>query len=119
MQIQTLNSMLTLCAKFLLWRHQDEIYVKQHQVLKEEVRKTILSKVENDVDKLDLIDVMQRLGVAYHFKSEIRNILDTIHNMNYSKNNKTLHATALKFRILRHNGYHISAGFSSSILLMT
>ncbi|MED6108161.1 hypothetical protein PIB30_020934 [Stylosanthes scabra] len=88
--------------------YKEEIYQKQHQVLKEEVRK-ILSKVENDdVDKLDLIDVLQRLGVAYHFKSEIRNILDTIHNIDYSKKKKTLHATALEFRILRHNGYHIS-----------
>ncbi|MED6208429.1 hypothetical protein PIB30_045002 [Stylosanthes scabra] len=69
----------------------------------------MLSKVENEVDKLDLIDELQRLGVAYHFKSEIRNILDTIHNMDFSKKKKTLHATALQFRILRHNGYHKSA----------
>ncbi|XLU27508.1 hypothetical protein S245_063574 [Arachis hypogaea] len=94
--IQSLNS-----------EYKEETYLKQHHVLKEEVRK-MLFKVENHVDQLDLIDVLQRLGVAYHIKSEIRNILDSIHNIDYSQKKKTLHATALQFRILRDNGYDIS-----------
>ncbi|KAL1349796.1 myrcene synthase, chloroplastic isoform X2 [Arachis hypogaea] len=94
--IQSLNS-----------EYKEETYLKQHHVLKEEVRK-MLFKVENHVDQLDLIDVLQRLGVAYLFKSEIRNILDSIHNIDYSQKKKTLHATALEFRILRDHGYDIS-----------
>ncbi|MED6213153.1 hypothetical protein PIB30_090500, partial [Stylosanthes scabra] len=73
----------------------------------EEVR-SMLCKVENQLDQLDLIDVLQRLGVAYHFKNEIRNILDNIYNMDNSNKKKDLHATALGFRLLRQYGYDIS-----------
>ena len=89
---------------------QEELHLKQSRVLREEVR-MMLCKVENQLDQLELIDVLQRLGVAYHFKNEIRNILDNIYNMDNSKKQKNLYATALQFRLLRQHGYDISTGF--------
>ncbi|CAK8534681.1 unnamed protein product [Lathyrus sativus] len=63
----------------------------------------------SEVDQLEFIDVLQRLGVDYHFNNEIRNLLDNIYNTQTSKLKKNnLYATALKFRILRQHGYHIS-----------
>ncbi|MED6108163.1 hypothetical protein PIB30_020936 [Stylosanthes scabra] len=94
--IQSLNS-----------KYKEGKYKEQREVLMEKVR-SMLCKVENELDQLDLIDVLQRLGVAYNFKNEIRNMLDNIYNMNKSKNMKDLHASALEFRILRQHGYHIS-----------
>lgn len=47
---------------------QEEIYAKKLRVLREEVR-MMFNKVENEneneVDQLEFIDVLQRLGVDY------------------------------------------------------
>ncbi|MED6208432.1 hypothetical protein PIB30_045005 [Stylosanthes scabra] len=94
--IQSLNS-----------EYKEEKYLEQSLVLREEGR-VMLCKVENHVDQLDLIDVLQRLGIAYHFKNEIKNMLQNIYNMDKSENRKDLHALALEFRILRQHGYHMS-----------
>ncbi|MED6149400.1 hypothetical protein PIB30_061981 [Stylosanthes scabra] len=88
--------------------YKEESYIKQREVLKEEVR-MMLCNVENYVHQLELIDVLQRLGVAYHFKDEIMRILDNIFNMEIFKPKKILYATALEFRLLRQHGYDISA----------
>ncbi|KAL1349797.1 hypothetical protein HN51_026278 [Arachis hypogaea] len=95
--IQSLNS-----------KYKQGTYTEPSQALREEVR-MMLCKVENHVYQLDLIDVLQRLGVAYHFKNEIRNLLDNIYDMVDSKKKKDLHATALEYRLLRQHGYDISS----------
>ncbi|PNX69414.1 myrcene synthase chloroplastic-like, partial [Trifolium pratense] len=87
----------------------EELYAVNCRMLREEVR-MMLCKMENEVDQLEFIDVLQRLGVAYHFTDEIKNILDNIYNTQTSKSKKNLHATALKFRLLRQHGYDISPG---------
>ncbi|XP_045799686.1 terpene synthase 10-like [Trifolium pratense] len=94
--IQSLNS-----------EYKEELYAVNCRMLREEVR-MMLCKMENEVDQLEFIDVLQRLGVAYHFTDEIKNILDNIYNTQTSKSKKNLHATALKFRLLRQHGYDIS-----------
>lgn len=88
---------------------QEESYAEKCGVLRDEVR-MMFNKIENEVDQLEFIDVIQRLGVAYHFNNEIRNILDIIYNNQTSKLEKNLHATALKFRLLRQHHYDISTG---------
>ncbi|WJX73068.1 hypothetical protein P8452_56890 [Trifolium repens] len=91
--------------------YKDVTYIEQSLILREEVR-MVLNKLENEVDELEFIDVLQRLGVAYHFTNEIRNILDNIYNnAQTSKLKNSLHATAVKFRLLRQYGYDISPGY--------
>jgi len=79
-------------------------------MLKEKVR-MMFNKMENEFDQLEFIDVLQRLGVAYQFNNEIRNMLDNIYNSQTSKLKNNLYATSLKFRLLRQHGYNISTGY--------
>lgn len=89
---------------------QEEMYAEKYRVLKEKV-KMIICKIENEVDQLEFIDVLQRLGVDYHFNNEIRNMLDNIYKTETSNlKNNNLYATALKFRLLRQHGYDVSTG---------
>ncbi|XXG83044.1 hypothetical protein AAC387_Pa10g0899 [Persea americana] len=73
--------------------------------LKEEVRK-MLRNVDDHLQELNLIDAVQRLGVAYHFQEEIAQALLRMYKSgrDYSDN---LHAVALQFRLLRQEGYNV------------
>ncbi|KAL2495304.1 cineole-1 [Forsythia ovata] len=84
-------------------------YLELAENLKEKMR-IIISEMEDQPDQLELIDNLQRLDVSYHFQDEIKKILDHIHptNKDYdNQNEKDLYSTALKFRILRQNGYQV------------
>ena len=76
--------------------------------LKEEVRRMIRN-VDDHVQELNLIDAVQRLGVAYHFEEEIEQALLRMYKSgrDYSDD---LHAVALQFRLLRQEGYNVSPG---------
>ncbi|KAL7233712.1 hypothetical protein ACSBR1_017346 [Camellia fascicularis] len=62
--------------------------------------------------KLNFIDAVQRLGVSYHFESEIETALQHIYETDYDhhddKANDDLYTVALLFRLLRQQGYPIS-----------
>ncbi|KAF7834256.1 terpene synthase [Senna tora] len=72
-----------------------------------------INNVDESLHQLELIDVLQRLGVSYHFETEINNILEN-HYKNINKMDKLkgcekdLYATSLQFRLLRQHGYHLS-----------
>ncbi|CAJ1978685.1 unnamed protein product [Sphenostylis stenocarpa] len=90
-------------------------HIKQVQVLKEGVRKMLVSPIDNNFSsKLNFIDTVQRLGVSYHFEQEIEEALLQIYNVS-TKNNDIitcdddLHQVALLFRLLRQNGYRVSS----------
>ncbi|KAL2496217.1 Alpha-humulene/(-)-(E)-beta-caryophyllene synthase [Forsythia ovata] len=87
---------------------------QEHQILKEEVNKLLAATPDDFAHKLDLIDSIQRLGVGYHFETEIEKSLkyvhDTYHNESYGKQDNNLHTTALRFRLLRQQGYYVSCG---------
>ncbi|RWR93512.1 terpene synthase 1 [Cinnamomum micranthum f. kanehirae] len=74
--------------------------------LKEEVRR-MLRNEDDHVQELNLIDAVQRLGVAYHFEEEIAQALLRMYKSgrDYSDD---LHAVALQFRLLRQEGYNVS-----------
>ncbi|CAN4078283.1 unnamed protein product [Withania somnifera] len=55
----------------------------------------------HSLEQLELIDILQRLGIYYHFEEEIDGVLKQI----YLKNGE-LYGTALEFRLLRQQGYH-------------
>ncbi|PHT73298.1 putative pinene synthase [Capsicum annuum] len=64
------------------------------------------------LQKLDLINTIQRLGVAYHFEREIEESLSYM-NTHYEEwisevAGDDLHGIALCFRLLRQQGYYTS-----------
>ncbi|CAN6576178.1 unnamed protein product [Malus baccata var. baccata] len=81
--------------------------LEQHvQELKEEVRRMLTTSLENVSQKLNFIDDIQRLVVSYHFRNEIEQILKKIHAN--SGDLDDLYTAALRFRLLRQQGYNIS-----------
>ncbi|KAL4619516.1 hypothetical protein ACB092_06G084700 [Castanea dentata] len=85
--------------------------LEQVQRLKEEVRKLLMAPIDKPSLKLELIDAIQCLGVSYHFESEIDEILQQIykdhHNEVGQEDNGSLYTVALRFRLLRQQGYNI------------
>ncbi|CDP18846.1 unnamed protein product [Coffea canephora] len=83
------------------------------QQLEDEVRKMLTETPDESPRKLDLIDTIRRLGVSYHFESEIEESLQNIYNAGDEMNNKDandLHTIALRFRLLRQQGFYASSG---------
>ncbi|PWA92477.1 camphene synthase [Artemisia annua] len=96
-------------------RYTGEKYASRLETLKEEVRTKIYKeneKAENPLSTLNLVDDLQRLGIWYHFVDDISNVLDNVYNKYYKGREKwntlDLNLKALGFRLLRHNGYHIT-----------
>ncbi|KAF5948753.1 hypothetical protein HYC85_014710 [Camellia sinensis] len=99
--------------------HATEVDVKMGQQLqqqKEEVRKMLVAANDQLSQKLNFIDAIQRLGVSYHFESEIETALQHIYETDYDhhddKAKDDLYTIALLFRLLRQQGYPISCGKS-------
>uniref|UniRef100_A0A9I9DTB3 Terpene synthase 10-like n=1 Tax=Cucumis melo TaxID=3656 RepID=A0A9I9DTB3_CUCME len=103
------------------WKHEfiqslssefaGEIYVGRFNELKGEVR-VVMNKIANDdpLKQLEFIDILQRLGISYHFENEIKDMLTTTYkkcceNDDWKCNN--LYATSLEFRLLRQHGFNI------------
>ncbi|GAB4854285.1 hypothetical protein Ancab_022872 [Ancistrocladus abbreviatus] len=90
---------------------------QKHDKLKGEVKRMLLTEVPNSIqlqDKLRMIDSVQRLGIAYHFKSEIQHVLCQLHqHLNYSDDGifTELYSTALLFRLMREFGFNVSSEF--------
>ncbi|KAI3457016.1 hypothetical protein Pfo_013679 [Paulownia fortunei] len=76
---------------------------------KEKVRKLLAQILDDSSHKIELIDAIQRLGVGYHFEKEIDKSLRHIHETypEYNSKDKDLHVVALRFRLLRQQGYHV------------
>ncbi|XP_008460931.2 terpene synthase 10-like isoform X1 [Cucumis melo] len=73
--------------------------------------KAMLKKApsEDSLEQLELIDTLQRLGISYHFESEIKHVLKTLYNKrDLDDNKKDLYATSLEFRLFRQHGFEIS-----------
>ncbi|KAG8373897.1 hypothetical protein BUALT_Bualt11G0073000 [Buddleja alternifolia] len=87
--------------------------VEELQKLKEEVRKLFVTTPDDPLHKFELIDAIQRLGVAYHFDNEIEIYLKSIYDTNHleciGKEDNDLHMVALRFRLLRQQGYDLSS----------
>ncbi|KAL5774671.1 hypothetical protein ACOSP7_012228 [Xanthoceras sorbifolium] len=85
-----------------------EVYTKQVELLQEKV-KAMIGNVSEPLDQLELIDTLQRLGLAYHFETEIKETLQKVYNNSDDRWKKqNLYATSLEFRLLRQHGYDIS-----------
>ncbi|KAL8227106.1 hypothetical protein R6Q57_016938 [Mikania cordata] len=96
-------------------KYTGEKYMARSQTLKEVVR-TMICKgnemVENPLGILNLIDDLQRLGISYHFTSEISNVLDNIYCNCYKSQEEwskmDLNLKSLGFRLLRQHGLYSS-----------
>ncbi|WCJ37098.1 Myrcene synthase chloroplastic [Euphorbia peplus] len=91
-------------------QYMEEEYTVKQKELKAEV-KMMLEKERNRLNKLEIINSLQRLGVSYHFEEEIDEFLRSIYYetiMNKSKNNveEDIYTTTLQFRLLREQGYN-------------
>ncbi|XP_052178610.1 (-)-germacrene D synthase-like isoform X1 [Diospyros lotus] len=81
---------------------------QQHEKLRDELRKTLSNSAS-----ADLIDAIQRLGVAYHFESEIEAAVQrmhrTWHHQRLGDAGDSVYCTALTFRLLRQHGFPVSS----------
>ncbi|KAK0577874.1 hypothetical protein LWI29_001613 [Acer saccharum] len=88
---------------------EGEIYTRRAKSLKEKVRAMIENVSDQPMDQLELIDTLQRLGLAYHFVIEIEKIIEKVYinknNVTWKKEN--LYALSLEFRLLRQHGYNV------------
>ncbi|XP_047338783.1 terpene synthase 10-like [Impatiens glandulifera] len=86
--------------------YKGEIYEDKAAKLKEEVM-MLLEKNETPLEKLELIDNVQRLGISYHFDTKLDNILNLLYNHTDWLTESNLHETSLKFRLFRQRGYDV------------
>ncbi|XP_039115101.1 (-)-germacrene D synthase-like [Dioscorea cayenensis subsp. rotundata] len=96
----------------LLSTHQEpEEQMKQRvQVLVKNVKILIKDARGSMIEEMQLIDALQRLGVAYHFEQEINEVLCSINNNSSSHHpysDDDLHFVALRFRLLRQHRYYV------------
>ncbi|KAL6999372.1 (-)-germacrene D synthase, partial [Sarracenia purpurea var. burkii] len=87
---------------------------QQLLLLKEKVRNMLVVATKPS-KKLNLIDSIQRLGISYHFETEIKAALLHLFETNDYHGNDDLYTTALSFRLLRQQGHFVSCSKSSSI----
>ncbi|XXG82617.1 hypothetical protein AAC387_Pa10g0526 [Persea americana] len=87
----------------------DALTKKRADELKEEVKRMLIN-VNDHLHELNLIDAIQRLGMAYHFEKEIADALIRIHNTYSDKEDDSddLHTISLRFRLMRQEGYNAS-----------
>ncbi|KAL3719366.1 hypothetical protein ACJRO7_004342 [Eucalyptus globulus] len=91
----------------------DQQAEQEIQKLKDEVKWMLCAHADKPSLKPDMIDQIQRLGIAYHFASEIDNVLKKLSETYFVSNNgdhdnDDLYTVALLFRLLRQQGYRIS-----------
>nr|WBW04453.1 terpene synthase [Ficus pandurata] len=102
----------------------DHSYVKQHADKLEEFKNLLISNSLSNHDShkrslaaLNLVDAVLRLGVEYHFQEEIEAILQREYLIfsadhdgeDCNTDRDPLYEVALRFRLLRQGGYHVSA----------
>ncbi|KAH6836576.1 hypothetical protein C2S53_005195 [Perilla frutescens var. hirtella] len=80
---------------------------EQLEIQKGKVKKLLAQTPDESTLKLELIDAIQRLGVAYHFEQEIDDSLRQIHLIQSSKVDDDVGVVALRFRLLRQQGYRV------------
>ncbi|XP_077239792.1 (-)-germacrene D synthase-like [Tasmannia lanceolata] len=83
-------------------------WTKRIEELKEEVKR-MLSSAKGSQQEIDLIDVLQRLGVAYRFEMEINEALHQLYESHTYAADDDLYVVALRFRLLRQHVFNVSS----------
>ncbi|KAL8549072.1 hypothetical protein ACS0TY_008079 [Phlomoides rotata] len=86
---------------------EEESSKRREYLLEKTVRQ--LQTSTKTAEKLKLIDTIQRLGIGYYLEDDINTILKDEYSSNGLSSDEDLFTTALCFRLLRHNGFHISS----------
>ncbi|CBI28980.3 unnamed protein product, partial [Vitis vinifera] len=86
--------------------YTNEGYSNLLEDLKEEAKR-LIKDARDTSSRLELIDSMQRLGVAYHLEEEIKEAIDLVHLDDTTTDD--LSTTALRLRLLRQHGYPVSS----------
>ncbi|KAG7990302.1 hypothetical protein I3843_02G019600, partial [Carya illinoinensis] len=74
-----------------------------------EVRWELLASADQPSKQLNIIDVLQRLGVAYHFERHIGEALERIYASSGAiHDDNDLYNVSLHFRLLRQQGFRVS-----------
>ncbi|PIN24805.1 Bicyclogermacrene synthase [Handroanthus impetiginosus] len=86
----------------------EEVLVEE---LKETVKREFKATAKNALQQLQLIDSIQRLGIAYHFEVEIDEALQYLMDRytDFLECNDDIYSTALSFRLLRQHGHRVSS----------
>ncbi|TYI58058.1 hypothetical protein E1A91_D11G326200v1 [Gossypium mustelinum] len=81
----------------------------QYEALKQQVRRMLVISTDKPYQNLDIIDAIQRLGVAYHFEKEIEDALHIIyhHHCNNAQIDDDLYTASVRFRLLREYGFNV------------
>ncbi|TVU42231.1 hypothetical protein EJB05_08624, partial [Eragrostis curvula] len=98
--------------------HTELLTMKEKaQVLKEEVRRILLDAAASYdlAQKLDLIDALERLGVGYHYRKEIDEVLRAVYD-DKNGGSDDLYVTSLRFYLLRRHGYAVPSVFDGNKL---
>ncbi|CAN1829138.1 Probable terpene synthase 3 [Linum perenne] len=60
-------------------------------------------------EKLEMIDVVERLGIGYHFEHEIEEQLRRVYDEGNVNKTGDLSTVAIQFRLLRQHGYNVTS----------
>ncbi|KAL3516404.1 hypothetical protein ACH5RR_023306 [Cinchona calisaya] len=89
-----------------------DMYAKETETLKQEIRSMLVANESAILEKLNLIDVVEWLGISYHFEGEIaeqlEEIFDVYANRESYPESYDLFTAALHFRLFRQHGFSIS-----------
>ncbi|KAI7751279.1 hypothetical protein M8C21_003871 [Ambrosia artemisiifolia] len=112
------DQFLTHDEFFFTCMQQEDLVMEKQVVeeLKEEVRKELMIKLSSNesmqhMKLIQLIDVIQRLGIAYHFEEVIEEALQYSY-VTYGENgvdHNNLQNISLWFRLLRQQGFNVSS----------
>ncbi|CAL4994533.1 unnamed protein product [Urochloa decumbens] len=80
------------------------------QAMEDEVRRIVLDAAASGdlARKLDLVDVLQRIGVDHNYKKEIDELLRAVYDDEHGGAHD-LYITSLRFYLLRKHGYNVSS----------
>ncbi|XVF87632.1 hypothetical protein PTKIN_Ptkin18bG0135700 [Pterospermum kingtungense] len=87
-------------------------YRSEHANKLEAFKRIFREVGEDHFEGLAMIDAIQRLGIDHHFQFEIENVLQKQYILACTNggHNHDLHEAALRFRLLRQEGYFVPAG---------
>ncbi|XP_078157651.1 alpha-terpineol synthase, chloroplastic-like [Carex rostrata] len=93
-------------------------FSKCYKEMKSNIRSQLMYKESQLPAKLNLVDTLQRLGVAYHFSEEIKHILEemVINNAKATILKNDFASLALLFRLMRENCHEVPQDILSTIM---